>query len=552
VAGRQTGRMSLFASFDENAVPESTNVKTGIDVGDSRRRRMDAAVQIRKNKREEQLRKRRSTVATEGSNAQAIEASAPGAIKSSLENLPAMLAAVQSNNVEDMLKGTIALRKLLSRPVEPPVQQVIDAGFLPVLCEFLKANDKPTLQFEAAWVLTNIGSSDLTESIVTAGALPLLAPLLRSPAANVRDQAAWCIGNIAGDSCQLRDAVLETPGVFEGLLANLDQPENIQMLRNVTWSVSNLCRGSDPRPSLQKLVPVVGLLAKTVMRCGDMETIIDATWALSYLSDGDNESLNVIVSTGICPKLVELLGSSHNKCIPPCLRTLGNIVTGNDAQTQAAIDAGLLEKLVPLLSHPKVNVRKEAAWTASNITAGTKDQISQFLQTHDLPESIVGCLRNAEFSVKREAAWTIANICSAGDDSQMRCIVENFNTLEPLGDLLALDDDRITDVVLTALNNILKHDPEHYTFLFHQCEGLLDHIESLQSHANEAIHAKVDDMLQTYFSIEDEEEDFDMAPQVNQSGNMFAFKADAPDAPQSEQGTFSFGSSETPSSFNFT
>ena len=60
----------------------------------------------------------------------------------------------------------------------------------------------------------------------------------------------------------------------------------------------------------------------------------------------------------------------------PALRTVGNIVTGDDMQTQIVINCGALPCLLNLLqtSHKK-SIKKEACWTISNITAGTKDQI---------------------------------------------------------------------------------------------------------------------------------------------------------------------------------
>ena len=48
----------------------------------------------------------------------------------------------------------------------------------------------------------------------------------------------------------------------------------------------------------------------------------------------------------------------------PALRTLGNIVTGNDAQTQAVLDAGILPHLLSLMHHTRpgiVRVSMEAS-----------------------------------------------------------------------------------------------------------------------------------------------------------------------------------------------
>ena len=41
--------------------------------------------------------------------------------------------------------------------------------------------------------------------------LPKFVKLLRSPNQDVCEQAVWALGNIAGDSPELRDTVLNTP-----------------------------------------------------------------------------------------------------------------------------------------------------------------------------------------------------------------------------------------------------------------------------------------------------------------------------------------------------
>jgi importin subunit alpha-6/7 len=105
-------------------------------------------------------------------------------------------------------------------------------------------------QFESAWALTNVasGTSEQTQLIINNNAVPPLVNLLSSPSPEVREQAVWALGNIAGDGAMFRDYVLQS-GVMEPLLAVIGSDlSSLNLVRNAVWTLSNLCRGKNPPP----------------------------------------------------------------------------------------------------------------------------------------------------------------------------------------------------------------------------------------------------------------------------------------------------------------
>lgn len=155
-------------------------------------------------------------------------------------------------------------RKLLSADRNPPIDPLISSGILPILVQCLEDDTNPSLQFEAAWALTNIasGTSEQTNKVVHAGAIPLFLKLLHSPHQNVCEQAVWALGNIIGDGPYLRDYVIEL-GVVNPLLSFIKPEIPISFLRNVTWVIVNLCRNKDPPPpmnTIKDLLPALNAL----------------------------------------------------------------------------------------------------------------------------------------------------------------------------------------------------------------------------------------------------------------------------------------------------
>jgi len=218
------------------------------------------------------------------------------------------------------------------------------------------------------------------------------------------------------------------------------------------------------------------------------------------------------------------------------------VVTGDDCQTQCVINCGALPRLLALLNSPKKGIRKEACWTISNITAGTREQIQAVIESNIIPP-LVHLLATAEFDIKKEAAWSISNATSGGSPEQIKYLVQQ-GCIKPLCDLLTCNDPRLVTVALEGIENVLKAG-EHeapanggtnpYTAFVDEAEGL-DKLEQLQSHSNEDVYKKAMHILETYFGLDDEEDDAGIAPETTNAGFVFQQPQQPPPA-----GGFTFG-----------
>jgi hypothetical protein len=515
------------------------------------RERVDETIQIRKNKRLAELKRRRQTKAQQHeqqaatlpvagqlqaphaqvpiqTNGAATIAGGVGGATIDLRFLDLYVQGVAHGDEATQLDCTRKIRKLLSKEDNPPAMEIINKGLVPVLVNFLTRVNNHKLQFEAAWALTNIASTEHTSFItydkppLSQNAVPFLAQLMRSPSADVREQSCWCLGNVAGDGSNLRDIVLTTKDCLSNLILNISMAQNESMLKNATWALSNFCRGK-PQPAIHIIKPALKILGKLI-NCEFDEVLRDACWALSYISDGDDNRIQAVLDEKPVHRLVELLGHSKSAVITPALRSLGNIISGNDSQTQYALDCNALQALVPLLDSQKDNIKKEACWTLSNIAAGTIEQARRLVNTTDangfpVIAKVIDLASGGPYDVRKEAAWVLANVCTGGDVNNIRALVDSqpVSAIHALVNLLQMDDAKMLLIGLEAIEAILgRGEPrpgQDYMFMIQEHNGVA-FLENLGDNEDEDIYQKSHNILQTYFAgdsdfSDDSDGDFD-------------------------------------------
>jgi hypothetical protein len=101
-----------------------------------RRRRNEQTVELRKNKREETLQKRRNVPSGELTDEE------EGGNKGAPANLQLLVAQAASGDQDVQYGAVTAVRKLLSSDRNPPIDPLINFGILPILVNCLASTTK--------------------------------------------------------------------------------------------------------------------------------------------------------------------------------------------------------------------------------------------------------------------------------------------------------------------------------------------------------------------------------------------------------------------------
>lgn len=471
---------------------------SALDAKELRRRREEDSVQLRRQKRQDVLSKRRTIAPMPDNDEEETRSDDDGDEFAVTKDV---IAAINQDEDQQLLIDYAQkVRKMLSKEPQPPFDEVIHSGLIPRFIELLDRNDNTLIQFEVAWILTNIcsGTTEHTRVVVDHGAVPKLVSLLGSPDMRVSEQAVWALGNIVGEGAQFRDLVI-SHGFVPALLALIRPDLDIGFLRNETWVLVNLCRNKDPPPTIEIIQQIVPALCYLI-QSSDLAILIDTAWAISYITELGPHYAQIIIDSNLVSHMTPLLSHKEIKIQTAAIRALGSTVTGDENQTQAVIDAGALPHLCKVLKENKDRVVKETLWFLSNICAGSTNQIQAIIDNQLLP-AIVFHLDNGDFHQQKEAAWTIYNFTLSGTTKQIQLLVEE-NVIPPLCRLLKTTDTGVLRNLLEIIQCILNACEDNRSDICDAIDehGGLDLIEMLQSHPTEDIYEFAYSIIDQYFS----------------------------------------------------
>lgn len=370
----------------------------------------------------------------------------------------------------------------------------------------------PEHRFEAAWITTNLASGDTkcTQAVVDANAVHTLVNGIVFGDILLRQQCVWALGNIAGDSVDMRKLVVHS-GALEAMYTSLDGIIATRFqttfdlyhdtLDNYAWTAYNIVRGTGSRmwmsadaikalAIVERVARGVGLddidkaredakanLRPTRARYAVDKLFSNVAYCMSEIAaiarpDGTElandvraamQSMNLVsavVRSAHFPSGAEktAMPELHTACVMLC----GNLVAStNDENSDAMLAAGIVPAIVESLNNPHLSLRsrREMCWIVSNLAAGTPHQV-RAVATRDVFSALALSLACGSDSVSKEVAWALCNMVTS--ESETHCDT-NRNLLPDLA--------RTTPGFLTTLGKAMM-EKQDLEFLLRSIEAV--------------------------------------------------------------------------------
>jgi len=434
-------------------------------------------------------------------------------------------SGLDSDNIKSIEDGLEAIRRIMSRPEDAPLDLLYEFGILPTISGLLDDTfaNYHKVQHEAAWILANLASGrpkDTDYCATTLRAIEKFVNILKRPFPTsdeekfkelelLKDQVVWGLCNIAGDSDEMRNKCLERDLVMVCLRNLAGREVKIIHLRNYLWLLSNLCRGK-PFPSFEAVKACIPLFAESLTAFDDPEVLSYALFGLNYLSTDDDFQIMEVFKNLDLKSLIRLAtDKTYPEIQVPAWRVIGNLLAGHTKIAEKLLENGLATLLYANLNSNNRTLRKETLWAMSNILANPPEIIQWILDVNEILPKVFFLLQNDDNTVKMEALHCLCNLTLSGTYEQVQLLLE-FNVVGVMIKLLdhfqganyvCLILEILTNLLQMGQNNLIGNGVNKFLMLIER-EGGVKVIERLQQHPDPAVYTVINKIIDAYFTTE--------------------------------------------------
>ena len=434
-------------------------------------------------------------------------------------NLKAYLELIKNGERLQKHQAIIYLRKMLSDKQKLPIQQTIDLNGVPLLMELARDTSELHMRMEATWCLANLvsGTSQQTITLINKNIIPLFESILDDEYPQIVEQAIWGLGNIIGDSVELRQLVIKSNVINKLILIlNMNKGRNIQ--KHIIWCLSNALRIKPKKESYVAMKNSVLALILAFKTYNDVEIKTDCLFGVSEYCKP--QLLSNFTEDEFLTNLRQFYQHiySQNKAyeiikpeISAIHKIVGNITNGDDFDTAKIINQGFLRDLCLMLKIDDDMCKREICWILSNIAAGTSNQIGSLLNEPNLFDNLVNLLYNSKKEIQREALWAICNMTKNCNQEQLHYLIQH-NIFAVFKEFMNMDKDtKMIILILEAIPNMLERSmvendsgvkSSELIDVMYDC-GIADIISNLQRHESDHVYEKCIVILEKFFDLEE-------------------------------------------------
>mmetsp|Transcript_35365 Transcript_35365/g.59088 ORF Transcript_35365/g.59088 Transcript_35365/m.59088 type:complete len:480 (-) Transcript_35365:1251-2690(-) len=456
--------------------------KKTLDQNDLLAKRRENFHELRREKRDKALSKRRK--GNEDLDDQSEK-------KASAEELAELVHSLQTGPPSRQTTSLKQIRRLLSSSVEPPISDFLRLGLVPLLLRFI-AEPHAENRLEAAWCITNIATGTHEETAQVVCTAPYLISFLGGNDVVLQEQCAWALGNIAGDSEELRDTI-QANGVVRPL-TQLLRSKVPSAVWTAAWALSNVIKG--PHAHLEEFFDcgTVDVVLSLLAHSTDTKCLTEAAYVVAYLAAHDDHFLRLLDAKGAISILAQRLGTFSTELLVPVLRAIGNVASGpNDLVDSLLHQPLLVDCLRTFLQSEIRSLKKEAAWTTSNVAGSLPSHVDQLVH-HGFVPVLIHLISTSQYDIKKEAAFALSNIAADGRYCEL---LVSAGAVGPFLSLLPVSDPDTASICLNFIGLVLEKHPQG-VHLVEELNGI-EALESLQFNENPDLRARATSLVDKFY-----------------------------------------------------
>lgn len=377
---------------------------------------------------------------------------------------------IYSNDLYEQMRGSMKLRDFINKDRLQSSQIILNLTHLERIFELLGT---PNINLMTVFNLVHVVAAATFQAdpcqlqgilSMRINAVLILIRLLEMKTCDVtKSNVMLVLGNIAGDSVEVRDWMLTT-NVLSAIVKTLEPATYLKLLRDGSWALTNFCEDVERKEALEVL-PII----KKLIHHEDHEVLEHSCIVLCELGKAHSQD---IWDMGFCYRLVNLLGTSKDDAvIKYALKTIKNF--SQEDHCQSLIDHQILPALRRLLSTSQSKcILCLSCEIVASIVYGCTSRMQQVIAA-DIYPCILPHLRSSDEAVRLEAVCAVRKAISVYRTSadQIEYFV-SIGCIESLIEMLPLTINVNTiKFALKALRNSIKSSYDDVSKAFVKCNG---------------------------------------------------------------------------------